>query len=385
MSRRKLFLLSAALGGGAALWYGLRRQSTSTPQDASPRIAEGITLPQTMAALELRDHTFKSDSLAMVEKALPQPGPEEVLVRIAASPINPSDLMFIKGQYGITKSLPTVPGFEASGTVVASGGGLWGRSLLGRRVTCAAQGDFDGTWAEYAVLPARSCLPLASHVSDEQGAMVLVNPLTAWALIDIAQRQGHKAIVHTAGAGALGRMLLRVGQRMGLPIIHIVRRPEQADYLRQLGAEHVLDSSREVFAAELEFTCRQLGATLAFDAVAGDMLLTLMQAMPKDARILVYGALSEQAGQVDPRRLIFGGQRVEGFWLTQWVQQTSLAKVGLAVAAIQRLIDTDFRSDIHARVPLTNFKEALELYTSEMSAGKVLLMPGLTQTEILDA
>ena len=177
-------------------------------QSVNPR-----TIPATMRAIELRSFERTPESLVVVEKPVPRAGKGQVLVKMAAAPINPSDLAFLRGLYGLKKSLPVVPGLEGSGVVVAAGGGLRARVLMGRRVACSAPPGGDGTWAEYMVTSAAVCFPLGKKVSLEQGAMSLVNPLTAWALMDLARRGGHRAVVQTAAASALGRMILRLAQR----------------------------------------------------------------------------------------------------------------------------------------------------------------------------
>jgi NADPH:quinone reductase-like Zn-dependent oxidoreductase len=128
-----------------------------------------------MRALELSAYEGLR-ALTLVEKPVPEPKPGQVLIKVAAAALNPSDLMFVRGLYGFTKSLPTVPGFEASGRVVA-GSGAYARLLIGRRVACGVQRVGDGTWAEYVVTDAMTCLPLLPCVSLEQGATLLVNPL----------------------------------------------------------------------------------------------------------------------------------------------------------------------------------------------------------------
>src|SRR5215470_19279634 len=203
------------------------------------------SLPDTMRAVQLKDYEGKPASLTVAEVPVPRPGPGEVLVRVAASPVNPSDLMFITGNYGFKKPLPATPGFEGSGTVVETGSGMMARFMKGRRVACAAADakNTGGMWAEYIVTSANFCVPLRKQVDFEQGATMLVNPLTAWALVDEARRGGHRAAVQTAAASALGRMLVRLGQKFSLPVINVVRRQEQADLLRGMGAEHVLNSA----------------------------------------------------------------------------------------------------------------------------------------------
>jgi NADPH:quinone reductase-like Zn-dependent oxidoreductase len=158
---------------------------------------------------------------------VPKPGPGPVLVRMAAAPINPSDLGFLKGSYGFQKPFPIVPGLEGSGTVCAVGPGVFPRLLMGRRVACSAPPG--GTWAEYLVTSAKTCFPLLQNLSLEQGSTLIVNPMTALAFFDIAKQGKHAAIVSNAAASALGRMILRLGQINHVPIIHIVRRQEQLE------------------------------------------------------------------------------------------------------------------------------------------------------------
>lgn len=328
-----------------------------------------------MRALELDSYDGWRNSLKPVEKPLPQPGSGQVLVKMAASPVNPADLAFMKGQYGVRKPLPTVPGWEGSGRVVKTGGGLAARFFLGRRVACAALEGQDGTWAEYVVTTPWRCIPLRRDVSNEQGAMMLVNPLSAWAMIDLVRRGKHRAIAQTAAAGALGRMLLRLGQQFGLTMLHIVRRQEQAELLRSLGAEHVLSTHQTDFDDQLRHRCRQLGITLALDAVAGEMTGRLLQAMPGQARVLVYGSLSNAACQLHPGRLIFKQQQVRGFWLSDWLTKAGLWKILYAGWQIQSLLDTELKTEVQARLPLEEAKKGLEMYVKEMTRGKVLLVP----------
>src|SRR5262249_60870489 len=127
----------------------------------------------------------------------PGPGRGEVVARAFAPPINTSDLMFIRGLYGFKKPLPAVPGFEGSGTVVEAGAGLIPRFLDGRRVACAAADPKvrGGMWAEYVVTPAQFCMPLRNNVDSEQGAALLINPLTAWTLMGVARHGGRTAVL----------------------------------------------------------------------------------------------------------------------------------------------------------------------------------------------
>src|SRR5215469_1034285 len=206
-----------------------------------------------MRAVQLRDYDGKPESITVAQIPVPRPGPGEVLVKVFASPINPSDLMFIQGLYGFKKSLPAVPGFEGSGTVVGAGPGMLPRFLKGKRVACAAADPkiSGGMWAEYVVTSAKICIPLQKNVDLEQAAAMLVNPFTAWALMDIARRDGHRAVVQTAAASALGRMIVRLGRRSSIPVRHAVRLAERTDPFRSTAAHDIANSSDTQYETSL--------------------------------------------------------------------------------------------------------------------------------------
>lgn len=330
-------------------------------------------IPKTMKALQIQAYDGR---LQLVEKPVPQPGAGQVLVRMAASPVNPSDLKFIMGVYGVKKPLPVVAGFEGSGVVVAAGPGLMGKFLKGKRVACAARNEGDGAWAEYMLADARRCIPLKKSVTLEQGATMIVNPWTAWALLATARRGGHRAAIHTAAASALGRMILRLSLRLEYPVIHIVRRSAQAEMLRGMGARQVLDSTEAGFDERLRDMGRLLGATIAFDPVAGEMTGRVLAAMPHGAKALVYGSLSDAACTVRPEQLIYEGKTVEGFWTPVWVARLSLLGRVRVAMGVQKLLEGDLRTEIRARVPLDKAVEAIEAYRHDMTGGKTLLAPG---------
>ena len=308
---------------------------------------------------------------------MPRPGPGEVLVKVFASPVNPSDLMFITGNYGFKKPLPATPGFEGSGTVVEAGGGMMARLMKGRRVACAAADakSTGGMWAEYIVTSAQFCVPLRKQVEMEQGATMLVNPLTAWALVDEARRGGHRAAVQTAAAGALGRMVVRLGQKFGLPVINVVRRAEQVELLRGMGAAHVLNSGDAGFDDELRRLCHKLGASISFESVAGEISGRVLRAQPQGSRMLVYGGLSLKAVEIDPSSLVFEGKHVEGFWLSAWLRHRNILGQLRVARQVQELLAGDLKTEIRARLPLEKAADGVAQYAANMTAGKVLLLP----------
>jgi NADPH:quinone reductase-like Zn-dependent oxidoreductase len=281
--------------------------------------------------------------------------------------------MFCLGAYGIDRALPATPGFEGCGDVVDAGPGWLGGRLRGRRIACGGQAG-DGLWAEYAVLPATSCLPLPGSLTDEQGACALVNPLTAWALLQAIRRAKPRAVIQTAAAGQLGRMLIRLCRRHGIPLINVVHRPALAAVLRGLGEEHVLDSSAPDFDGALREATHQLGATYALDAVAGEMTGRLLAAMPSGT-VVVYGALSGQPCLAGPYDLIFRDKRVEGFWLSEWLRRQNTLLLLLRLRAVLPLLAGDLSSEIAARIPFAEAPARLPDLLKTTSGGKTLLIP----------
>jgi NADPH:quinone reductase-like Zn-dependent oxidoreductase len=260
---------------------------------------------------------------------------------------------------------------------VASGGGWLAGRLKGKRVACGVQEDRDGTWAEFLVTGATMCIPLKRQLPIEQAASMIVNPLTAMGLLDTARSAGHRAAVHTAGASQLGRMLLAMATESNYPMIHVVRREAQADLLRSLGAEHVLNSSVESFADQFQSACSSLNATAVFEAVAGDMSGTLINRMPSGSTAYVYGALSEEpCGNIDPIELIFRDKTVTGFYLGKWLQSRGMISILRASGRVQRmLIDGRIQTEVQRRLTLDESVEGLKQYVNNMTQGKVLITP----------
>jgi NADPH:quinone reductase-like Zn-dependent oxidoreductase len=340
-----------------------------------------MALPKNMRAVRLEayheDVTEAIRGLNVVEQPLPKPSRGQVLVKIEATPCNPSDLLFLQGKYGVRKKLPAVPGWEGAGTVVASGGGWLAGWLRNKRVACGVQGDRDGTWAEYFLANATDCIPLKRRLKFDAAASLIVNPLTAIGLLDTARRDGHPAAVHTAGASQLGRMLVRIAGRAKYPLVCVIRREEQAQLLKSVGAELVLNSADVDFVEQLATACQQVNATAAFEAVAGDMTGTLLNAMPRGSCVYVYGALSEEpCGNIDPIDLIFRNKTVTGFYLGEWLRRRGAFGVLRRANRLQRmLIDGLIETKVQRQIRLDEVGEGLQQYVESMTEGKVLILP----------
>lgn len=336
-----------------------------------------IQVPEQMTAVVL-DAYAGAEALRVEQRPVPTPGKDELLVKVAASPINPSDLAFLDGNYGFKNPPPVVPGGEGSGTVVAVGPGMMGRYFLGKEVACLSQGKGSGMWADYVVTSAKGgALPLHRSVSLEQGAMSMINPLTASAFLDIAKSGKHKTIVLTAAASSLGQMVNRLGRSEGVQVINIVRRDAQVELLKSQGATIVLNSNDADFDQQLHAACHQADAHLAFDAVAGPMTRHLLDALPEHSRVTVYSCLSYERPQTGADHLIFEDKAIDGFWLGPWINKMNIMQIMLLWRRAQRLIATDLRSEVRAQYSFRNAKQAVQDYLGQMTGGKVLLRPSL--------
>ena len=311
------------------------------------------------------------------EADVPSPEKGEVLIKIDSSPINPSDYSFIRGLYSTKKLLPVIPGFEASGIVVATGDDFMSKRLLGKSVACFAPMEGNGTWAEFMVTKSNLVIPLKKGFDLEQGSMLMVNPLSVIAMLDIAKKGGHKAIANTASASALGQMMNSLCIDRKIPLVHIVRREEQVKLLKNQGAKYIVNSSSDNFVNELSSVFSELQVTLAFDAIAGQMTFSLLEALPIGGEVMVYGGLSEKPASANPGKLIFEKKKISGFWLSEWITHQHMLKLLFTFNKIQKYVSEKHQTSIHKRVSLKDAVDGISLYIEKMSAGKILVKPGM--------
>jgi NADPH:quinone reductase len=312
--------------------------------------------------------------LVVRDVKIPAPGTNEVLVKMSASPINPSDLAGIRNAPSRQDLATFIPGMEGSGTVVEAGKGILPRLWLGKRVTCSNEYHESGAWAEYMVTSAAKCYPLGRKVSDEQGSMSLVNPLTALAFFEIARQGKHRAIINNAAASALGRMVALLGKKHRIPVINIVRSQNKLEMLRKLGSQYVLNSSEPSFIQEFGKISHDLSATLLFDSVCNRQLEEMCDALPYGSTIIIYGNLSgEELILFNPRTLIADHKTVEGFYLGNRARENGLFRNMMNLRKVSALMGSDLKIIIRDRFPLSKVQEAVDTYLANMSAGKVLL------------
>jgi NADPH2:quinone reductase len=309
--------------------------------------------------------------LEVREVPQPVPGRGQVRVRMLASPINPADLLLVRDRYGWRPSLPVTPGFEGVG-VVEAGSGLLARRVMGRRVAVLNAG---GLWQEQTVIPTIQAVPVPSELTDEQAATFFVNPATALAMIRYVLRVPRGAwLLQTAAGGVLGRMIVRLGQMEGFRTLNVVRRREQADELLRLGGTAAVATNDEPLAERVRELTGGEGVLHAVDAVGGATGSEVVRCLGRGGRLLVYGTLSDEALQVEPRTLMVGQKRIEGFWLSEWMrQQRVLTMLGL-FRRIGRLMRAGvLTSEVGTSFPLTDVRAAVRQASQPGRQGKVLL------------
>jgi NADPH:quinone reductase-like Zn-dependent oxidoreductase len=292
-----------------------------------------------------------------------------------ASPINPSDLLFVRGLYGAKPSLPGAPGFEGVGVVEESGGGFLGWRVRGRRV--AVLNGVTGNWREHTIVPAHQAIPVPDDLPDEQVASFFVNPATAWVMVKHVLRVPRGAwVLQTAAGSALGRMVIRLGKTEGFRTLNVVRRAEQIAELKGEGADEVVCSTTEPL---IERVKQITGGKLrhAIDAVGGQTGADALACLTRHGRLLVYGALAAQPLPIDPRSLIVGQRQVEGFWLKEWIEEQGLwTKFWLMRRLIRLMRAGVLVTNVGEQFPLERVQEAARAAEAVGRGGKVLLRIG---------
>jgi NADPH:quinone reductase len=376
---------------------------------ADPHVPSGLQLRSLVkpeALLEL--------SLATVPT--PQPAPDEVVVRVEASPLNPSDIGLLFGAADIatakcagsgadavvTMQIPeramksmaarlgqSMPvGNEGAGVVVAAGDSDAARELLGKTVA----GLGGAMYSQYRCLKLEQCLPLPAGTTPAEGASCFVNPLTALGMVETMRREGHQALVHTAAASNLGQMLNRICIEDGVGLVNIVRKPEQAALLKSQGAKHVCDSSAATFTDDLTQALVATGATIAFDAtgggkLAGQILGCMEAALNRTAKeysrygstthkqVYIYGGLD--TGPTEFNRNFGMAWGMGGWLLFPFLQRIGAERVQALRSRVVAGLKTTFASSYSKEISLADVlrPEEIAVYGQRATGTKYLVNP----------
>jgi NADPH:quinone reductase-like Zn-dependent oxidoreductase len=305
----------------------------------------------------------------------PACGSGQVRVRMLASPINPSELFMVRGLYGYQPPLPCIPGFEGVG-VVEEGHGLLAWRVKARRV--AVLNSKGGNWAEQVVIPARQAVPVPDDIPDEQAATFFVNPASAVVMTRHVLRIPAGAwLLQTAAGSALGRMVIRLGVKHGFRTINVVRRRDQADELTRLGGTAVVVSPEEDIVERVKALTGGTGVPFAIDAVGGETASACVRALRREGRLVLYSSLSGEPVRFEPRALMVGDKRIEGFWLSEWAQrQGALGMLGLFRQITALLREGVATTEVGATFPLEQVRDAVREAETPGRKGKVLLRLG---------
>jgi len=303
---------------------------------------------------------------------VPEPGPGQVRVRMLLSPNTPSDLLMVRGEYGRQPRLPATPGFEGVG-VVEAGKGFFARLVRGKRV--AVLNGVSGNWQEQVVVPALQARPVPAALTDEQAATFFVNPASALAMTRFVLRVPRGAwLLQTAAGSALGRMVIRLGRLDGFRTLNVVRRREQAEELLRAGGTAVVATDHEPLAERIKALTGGDGVSCAIDAVGGATGSEVIGALARGGRMLVYGTLAGQPLTIDPRTLMVGQKRVEGFWLSEWVRAQGKLTMLRLFRRIGRLVqDGVLTSEVGTTFALDDVRAAVRQAAQPGRQGKVLL------------
>ncbi|HEY8572289.1 zinc-binding dehydrogenase [Phenylobacterium sp.] len=374
----------------------------------------------TIEGLQLTSNVRSSGQVEVALARVPQPdpAPDEVTVRVEATPINPSDIGLLFGPADLaslrttgSSDLPAVTadippramtmlaarvdqalpvGNEGAGTVVRAGASPEAQALMGRRVAMLG----GAMYAEYRTLKVRDTLPLPQDASAADGASCFVNPLTALGMVETMRRENHSALVHTAAASNLGQMLNRICLQDGIGLVNVVRSDEQVAILRDAGAKHVVNSSAPDFMASLIAAITETGATIAFDAIGGGrlagQLLTAMEAAAV-ARMTTYSRYGSDTfkqvyiyGGLDPGptelNRAFGFSWALGGWLlTPFLQKIGPEQAGKLRERVLRELKTTFASHYTKEISLRDVldPEVIKGYMRRATGEKYLINPSL--------
>jgi NADPH:quinone reductase len=369
-------------------------------------------------ALQLRSLVRADQTLELFLDMVPvpQPGPDEVVIRVEAAPLNPSDMGLLFGGADMAAAVasgsaerpvvtapipgaamrglagrvgtPVPVGNEGAGTVVAAGESPAARALLGKVVAAAG----GGMYSQYRSVDVALCLELPAGATVIEGAASFVNPMTVLGMVETMRMENHSALVHTAAASNLGQMLNRLCVEQQIPLVSIVRKPDQEAMLRAAGAVHVCNSMSADFMAELIDALKATGATLAFDAIGGGRLasqiLTGMEAAASGTaggysrygsavhkQVYIYGSLDR--GPTELTRSYGMAWGIGGWLLTPFLQRVGLARVAQLRDQVAAGLTTTFASNYTARVSLPGALslEAIADYGRQATGSKYVIIP----------
>ncbi|EFJ44532.1 hypothetical protein VOLCADRAFT_106376 [Volvox carteri f. nagariensis] len=282
------------------------------------------SIPETQTAIQLS--AFGIDNITVGQLPVPSPGAGEVLVRITARPVNPSDVFSVIGVYPgyKPKDFPAVPGLEGAGEVAALGPNVSGRLSVGQRVVATQwRGAVEGrgTWQQYVLAAEEDLVPVPDDLPDDAACQALINPVPVIGMMEELAVPEGEVVIFTAAGSALGRMFLRYASTRGVKVVATCRREEQVEELKQAGAYDavVLGADADALVARVSELTGGRGAWGALDSIAGSTPAKIAPAVREGGTIIVYGAMSGPNVDWNVGQCLFRGVALKGFWLVPWL------------------------------------------------------------------
>ncbi|MFB7272345.1 zinc-dependent alcohol dehydrogenase family protein [Streptomyces sp. NPDC056244] len=331
-----------------------------------------------MKAVRFDQYGEPAKVISVDDVPLPEPGEREARVRITATPVNPSDLLYVRGVYGgLEAHFPAPIGFEGVGTVDALGPGVKDLAV-GQRVS--VMNGTGGNWAEYTVVPARDLFPMPDDIPDEQAACFVVNPASAIIMVRqaLAVPRGEWLLQSAAGS-ELGRMIIRLAKRDGIRTLNVIRRREPVPELKRLGADAVIVSTDGPIDEQVRGIVGPEGVKYAIDPVVGETGTQMFKALHAEGRMLVYGSLTGEPIRVgeDPRYILAGRRTLEVFWLPDWLaRMDDTAREQLVQDIVTLMREGIVETSPGSTFPLDEVTTAVAEAEKIGRKGKALLTPG---------
>jgi trans-2-enoyl-CoA reductase len=326
-------------------------------------------MSKSLKAAIYETHGIPAEVLRIVEQPWPAPAPDEVVVRMAAAPINPADLNAIEGKYPVRPTLPATPGMEGAGIVIEVGAAV--RDLELGALVILPHGL--GTWREACAVSAEKLVVVPEGIEPIQAAMLKVNPITAWRMMhDFVSLQRGDWLIQNAANSAAGRCVIQIARELGCRTVNIVRRPELVEELRTEGGDVVLlegDKLRDEVAAATQ----RAPIRLALNAVGGESVIRMAKTLAPEATIVTYGAMSLEPMCIPNGMLIFKNLRFTGFWVNKWydgatAEQRAETFVPLFEMARLGLL----RTKVEKTYPLAEAKAAVAHASQGERGGKIV-------------
>ncbi|MFC5412804.1 zinc-dependent alcohol dehydrogenase family protein [Larkinella bovis] len=309
-----------------------------------------------------------TDVLQIVETSLPEPGPGEVRIKVLASPINPSDLLFVQNLYGILPELPSGAGFEGVGIVDKVGEGVAMRT--GIRVSFTA----TGAWSDYTLANQRSLIPVPDSLSDEVAAQLFVNPFSAYAMLEESGLQPGQWVLLTAAGSSFSKIVIQLCKLKGIQTIGTVRHNELDDELKAMGVTAIVNTEKEKLTSRVKALTEGKGVACVLEAVGGNTASDALKCLAKGGTMLLYGVLSLQNPSFNVGLMIFRELTVKGFWLSDWMRRVdSQTRQNVARNVLTLLVGGKIQLPVEATYPLSDIKKAIEHSEQPGRHGKILV------------